>query len=412
MINKKIFYLVISLSISESVNAVAIGQAFIENQTKLQIDRFFQKILKEREEQQKPLIAFIAEGPSLFRSQLVDMAFTNFNFTARDAHWAIEKYQTKEDIIFEFMLANKQMEDLLTEYFGQESNLLIYCLTHGYDEIYAKIRQTFPRVEANPQVGQFQATLGAPFRRALEQAINDPSMPLLGHLIHNNDSRSHGALIKHGLLAKKFTNLDLMWLIKEFSQPEKLTKDLANRIFGQIFNEHLSKEQENFVIGLLSVVNIPKENSYLSGAKQWLHGHSHSEFHNILVECIELQYLKALEEILSAFPKIDPSELKSVTRKEYVSTTSWFGSYTYQDANYSLISWLMRGRTKKQVYLKGPLARPHYQEAGRIIHKIFKLNYDQDNEEALVDPIILDLNEILTSQNEEILEKQTETKQE
>jgi hypothetical protein len=402
MLNKKIFFF-IAVMLSPIVKASAISWAFLHLHTQVQAERNYNRALEASKKDNRPLIAYFGEPHMYYLKPLIELGFNKNDFTVRDAHWVIEKFETEHMEILSLMLKHAKFEDLLTESYYEKGNLLTYCLEQGYTESFSKIIESFPRLMANPAVSLFNNNIGVPYQRAFEISKQD-SIPMIAHLMAENSIEDLDRLISFGLTAKKFTNRDLLWVIKESEHEDK-----AKLAFDLIFTENLTPSQKSFLIGLISTLDFLKENSFLSTAKSWLGGHSHSEVHSLLVYIIEQGYLKSFKQIISILPNLisDP-EIISAKRYENAGLSGW-SSYSYVEKKYNLSSWLMRGRNGEiGTYLKTSV-KPYYLEAGRIILKQFMGEYDPDNHEASIDPQLFGLIQMVSLVDKEIQDKLAKT---
>lgn len=366
-----------------------------------QTERIYLELSNRAKEKKRPLISLMADKPTPILKELIKKGSAENDFTALDAKWAIDKSSAGQTEYLDDMLLHGEFEYTLTENYNDSCNLLAYCLYQGFNAEMAKILKRFPRLSANREVKMFESLIKIPFEKAQSKFKKDQSIPLLGLLMMDSDSSSYEAYIAHGMRTKVFTSRDLLWITEEFSNPKKLSKEFSSMVFHFIFSMPLPTEEKPYLNQLVTNVDLPKETSAVSGTKEWLHGHSHSEMQNLLAVCVENGYFEAFKSILGAFKDL-PIYSAAVKRKEYASKVGWFSS-AYQDTSYNLITWLMRGRGNNQpgTYLKKGSIKPHYHEAGQIIKEIFfREYYDPDDPTWEVDPGLFDMLRYLTTEED------------
>jgi len=254
------------------------------------------------------------------------------------------------------------------------------CIGTKQEEVKAQKPQNEQATEKNASIPDdgYMSVVTKPYQSAVDKTSKDKSLPLIGHLVLSNNSEAWDGLIRYGFNQNGFTTPDLKWVIKEYSQPSLLKKDLAARLF-EIFLAINKPEQRTVkIIELLTNVEIRKQ-AY-DGCKSYIGSHSHTEDHNLLVEMIEHGYFDAFKKILEVFPELVKklASETSVKREEYKGKSdesAWVSyKYVYETKTYNVIEWLMRNKSSYVTENK------NYIEAGVIIiENVVKVLKDSDS---------------------------------
>jgi hypothetical protein len=246
---------------------------------------------------------------------------------------------------------------------------------------YTKIAQ------ANESMQIYQESVINAFNGAKEKSLKEANLPLIGHIVTENNKASWKGLITYGFEENEFSSKDLKWVIQEFSIPETLKKSHGKLLFELIINEEPNKEpsgRKQKLIELLTVVDLLKRDYLKDSTKANRGAQSHSEYRNLLTEMIEHSYFEAFTITLKKFPEMIPLIFSNlaIKRQEYVglkNESDWFWnrSYVYEEKSYKLIEWLMRDKkidkdtAIKHIYIdrtKDAKAKNNnYIEAGKII---------------------------------------------
>jgi len=204
----------------------------------------------------------------------------------------------------------------------------------------------------------------------------DHTLPLIGHLVTNNNVNAWQGLIIYGFSKQQFNSEDLKWVIREFSRPSYLGKEAAKNLFRLILDKNLLGDRGTLLIDLLTAVNIKKEDYLSDKNKEWLGADSHTEMRNLLIDCVENGYLEAFKIILETFPQLVNKLItdNAVTRQENPTRNdpkAWiYYNYNYTAKNYTLLDWLKRNHNGTPLaYLNRNWggANEYYIGAARII---------------------------------------------